>query len=152
MEEYKDLNLVGYLYNKCYGGFTFSDAFLKRLNKCRREEGLEPIPAYRKERTDPMVITLFQEMGREASSGPCSNLKIFWVPDEFLRFVYCDEYDGKESVSVVKSEVYADLLENFLKERETKPELTLDDLEARYHTVKAKLARYDEFLKKVYWV
>jgi hypothetical protein len=149
VEDYSDLNLVGYLYNTCYGGFSFSSKFVAEVNARRVQAGLEPIRSYYEERCDPMFIEVFQKLGWRASSGSAAALKMKLVPDEFLGNIYVSEYDGREDISVVESEVYSDILKKFLAERKTNPSLTLDDLEARYEATKAKLARYREFLDKV---
>jgi hypothetical protein len=151
MEAFADLNLIGYLYNTCYGGFGFSEKFIERLNEIRKEAGLEPVTPTYEGRTDDMVIALFQEMGPSEASGPFASLKLAWVPDVFLEHVYVNEYDGKESISIVDSEVYTKILKTFLEERRRNPSLTLDDLEARYENAKTKLARYSEYHDSLIW-
>jgi hypothetical protein len=149
--DYSDLNLVGYLYNGCYGGFGFSDKFKKRIIAKRGPTSHAPKDHFREDRSDPEYIALFNELGAKASSGDFASLKIRYFPEEFLEFVNVHEYDGLETVGISEPEVYAGLLKNFLAERKRNPELTLDDLETRYTATKAKLARYNEYLNNVVW-
>jgi hypothetical protein len=149
--EFADLDLVGYLYNSCYGGFSFSDTFVARLNEMRAAEGLEPVTdyAYSSEysggRYDPMVIKLFLEMGSGATSGPYAKLKLKWFPREFIEAVYVREYDGMENAAIPFQELKARFLEDFMRERTTNPSLTLDDLETRYKNLLHKQVRYGKF-------
>lgn len=145
-EGYDDLDLVGYLYNACYGGFSFSHLFVRRMNECLKSAGLDrKFSEYSKDRTDPMVIKLFQELGSDDSSGRHAALRIAWVPREFLEHVIHDEYDGIESVKVLFDEIDADLLHDFLEEWKTNSSLTVDDLNQRYITTKAKVDRYKQY-------
>ncbi len=142
---YSDLNLVGYLYNTCHGGFEFSEEFKKRMNDKRVAAGLQPLKYFRDERTDPEYIALFKELGARASSGYCARLAIRYFPEEFLQFVVIDEYDGRESVAICQAEVYEALLKGFMEERARGDALTLEDLDARYIATKGKLERYAEY-------
>jgi hypothetical protein len=149
--QYADLNLVGYLYNTCHGGFEFSEEFKKRMNDKRVAAGLQPLKYFREERVDPEYIALFKELGARASSGYCARLAIAYFPEEFLEFVVIDEYDGRESVAICQAEVYEALLKRFMEERahgkleQEGEQVTLEDLDARYIATKAKLERYAEY-------
>ncbi len=149
MEEYADLDLVAYLYNTCYGGFSFSDEFIERLNEKRKEKGLEPLHTHSDERTDPQVIETFQELGWRKSSGRCARLHIHWFPSEFIGYIITHEYDGVESVGINKDEMDKELLRKFLADYEKDKSLTVEDLKTRYDTLNTKYKRYTEFLQNV---
>ena len=156
--EYADLDLVGFLYNGCYGGFGFSNAFMAQLNERRTAAGLPPTTEYelltsmRSEgRHDPLAIALFLEMGSVAASGSYASIRIIWFPREFIDSVYVKEYDGKETPSIPFLEVKATLLDNFLRERQANPALTLDDLEQRHKNLMTKQAQYEAFQRDWLW-
>ena len=149
MDTYTDLNLVGYLYNICYGGFGFSDEFKKQYNEKYAKGDDKKLRYLDGERTDPDVVALFNELGADVSSGDFADLTIRYFPEEFLKYVDLIEYDGLERVCICKSKVYEALLKNFMEERKKNPELTLDDLEDRYTSTTTKLQRYNEYLKNV---
>jgi hypothetical protein len=151
---YDDLDLIGYLYNACYGGFSFSEEFVRRMNEKRVAAGMETetdtwkFTEYSNERVDPMVIELYQELGSEASSGYYSQIHITWIPREFLKYVDVHDYDGTESVRVDFKDLDSDLLKNFLEEWKANPTLTVEDLNQRYTVAKEKVARYKEYQKE----
>ena len=148
MEEYADLNLVGYLYNRCFGGFSFSDNFVKRINEDRKGTGLNPIMNYCERRTDSDIIALLKEWGSEKSSGSCAKLEVCWIPAEFLKYANIHETGGREVIRVKYNEIYADLLKGFMEERKVNSALTLEDLEKRYAAAEAKIGRYHKFLSE----
>jgi hypothetical protein len=156
--DYADLDLVGYLYNACYGGFGFSKAFLERLNERRVQAGLEPVDRHyafcvsnRKDRTDPIAVQLFEEVGSKASSDNYGRIHIRKFPRRFLGYVETNEYDGKESVWLGNNKIYKDLLKEFVENFRADPTLTAAELERRYAETDAALGRYGEYLTNVYY-
>lgn len=154
--DYADLDLVGYLYNACYGGFGFSKAFVERLNERRVQVGLEPVKEHYapytsnvKARTDPMAVQLFEEMGSKAASGSYSRIHIRKIPRRFLDYVETNEYDGEESVWLDTNQIYKRLLNDFVEEFRADPTLTAAELERRYALTEATLARYNQYLANV---
>jgi hypothetical protein len=83
------------LINNCYGGFGYSDEFVKEFYK---RKGIEP-QEYHEDMTvdNPEVIALFEELGSEFASGSFAQLKIVEIPDG-LKFDV-GEYDGQEWIS-----------------------------------------------------
>ena len=152
MEAYADLDLVGYLYNDCYGGFGFSDEFIKRINKRRAAEGLGAIKgyemSYKKWRADPMFVSLVEEMTPKKAAGDFARICIHWVPREFVDYMVVEEYDGKETVVLPSLEMYGYLLRDFLVEWKADPTLGVAELERRYESMKVKLERYQEFQRE----
>ncbi len=155
-DDYADLDLVGYLYNACYGGFGFSKTFIERLNERRAQAGLEPVEEHYapyasnvKGRTDPIAVQLFEEMGSKASSDSYSRIHIRKFPREFLKYVETSEYDGKESVYLDRSQIHTDLLKGFVKEFRADGSTPACELERRYAMTEAKLSRYEQYLTSV---
>jgi hypothetical protein len=107
---------VKILFNDCYGGFEFSNAFEEEYrarggsmtNGRMFRIGPESI------RCDPLAIAIFEEKGSEWCSGPNSMLEIREIPAIFERYWEVDEYDGNESIRVCVSEAYADILHTFM--------------------------------------
>lgn len=102
------------LYNDCYGGFGFSDAFMEEYARRWPDSGVENSKTRYCEpcRDDDNAISLFDEMGSKWSSGKHGKLKTILVPPG-CKYKY-SEYDGKEDVFAVpdinKDDVVEDLL------------------------------------------
>lgn len=117
------------LYNKCYGGFSFSKAFVKEFNRRHPEE---TINVYTDDyRDDQDAVALFNELGSKASSGKHAKLKSVLVPPGCKYRV--SEYDGMETVYVMpdinKGKILDDLLQMLRPAMEpdtTVPDLSLD--------------------------
>jgi len=106
------------LYNDCYGGFQFSEAFLAEYTKRTGRNmnlfielmliGPESI------RCDPTAIALFREKGSAWCSGPESSIAAFECPVIFERHWEIDEYNGDERVRILVSDALADILHAFM--------------------------------------
>lgn len=86
------------LYNRCYGGFGFSDKFVEEFNRLY-PDAEKPLRDYDDDcavRSDPRIIELFERMGTKEASGDYAELKVSAVPDGFEWSI--NEYDGMESV------------------------------------------------------
>lgn len=100
--------------NKCYGGFGLSD---EAVREYARRAGIEletrksrygpwtdftlngDYWSYRDiERTDPILVSVVEEMG-EAANGSCADLSVIEIPDDVEWKI--DEYDGIEWVAEV---------------------------------------------------
>ncbi|MNS42015.1 hypothetical protein D3C71_1169770 [compost metagenome] len=96
------------LYNKCYGGFGFSDELLAMFG-IYKEEGYSRRAQYTQagaafcdnidNRVKPEVIASVERMGLEAASGECSKLAIYEADDDEI--VSISNHDGYETVHVV---------------------------------------------------
>ena len=89
------------LYNRCYGGFNFSEAAVKRYNELVERTGDPKLSsmACDLKRTDRVMAMVVDEL-KEASHGFCAKLGIAWVDERYEEYVVVDEYDGSESVSI----------------------------------------------------
>ena len=77
--------------NDCYGGFGLSEEANKRYAELSGKECLSwEIP-----RHDPNLIKVVEELGSDAASGFCANLKIVTIEENKY---YIKEYDGLEEV------------------------------------------------------
>lgn len=107
------------IYNDCYGGFLFSNAFTVEYEK----RAGKPLNALRRQfqhcaeslRRDPIAIALLEEKGTEWSSGTCACLLVREIPAIFEHYWTIEGYDGNETVHVNVSEAYADLLHQYME-------------------------------------
>lgn len=110
--------MIKILYNNCYGGFDFSEEF--KAEYARRKG--EPIEArgrlYRRGpdsiRCDPVAVAIFEEFGNERASGPHSAIELCEIPATFAHYWEIEESDGDETVRVIVSEAYADILHTYM--------------------------------------
>ena len=76
--------------NRCYGGFSVSDAVVEKL-------GLES--RYDADRTDARLIALV-EADSKAASGEYASLHVVEIPEEATDYII-NEYDGCETLYIV---------------------------------------------------
>ena len=102
--------------NKCFGGFSLSNAAIQRygelagLNLVSKDKGYNNqwyidsvddekyFSIYNIARDDPKLIQVVEELG-ESSWGSCAQLKIVEIPDNIKWEI--EDYDGQEWVSEV---------------------------------------------------
>ena len=106
------------LYNNCYGGFAFSDAFLEEYKK-RTGKVLDTFKALfrlgaESIRCNPVAVAIFKEKGSEWCSGLDSQIEAFECPVALAKYWEIDEYDGDEHVRVLIAEALADILHTFM--------------------------------------
>jgi len=84
--------------NGCYGGFGLSD---KARQEYQKRTGIikEEYSDYDLERTDPVLVQIVEELGKEAN-GFCSDLYIESFDDDMEGCWSIHEYDGAESISI----------------------------------------------------
>lgn len=88
------------IYNSCYGGFSFSEDFVKFVNE---RSGIE-IDEYiynrddRDIRSDPEIIALVREFGLEKAAGRAAKLVIQKIPPFYAWKI--TEYDGLEHIKI----------------------------------------------------
>ena len=99
--------------NACYGGFSVSNAAMKRYAELMGFEYKAPVKEYYTsyvidangdeisdyeiDRTDPVLVQVVEELGDEAN-GMCSKLKIVELEKGTLYRI--EEYDGFEHIEV----------------------------------------------------
>ncbi len=89
------------VYNGCYGGFSLSDAAMRRYAEIKGMAYDEMTLGSREfERDDPALVQVVEELG-DAANGMCAKLHIEDVPKGTLWRI--DEYDGFESVATQDS-------------------------------------------------
>jgi hypothetical protein len=107
------------LYNNCYGGLNFSDAFValweKRSGKKLDlfKESLKYAPD--SIRCDPIAISIFEENGSDWCSGESSMIALREFPEVFYRYWEIEEYDGDEHVRILVTDAFADILQVFME-------------------------------------
>ena len=115
------------LYNNCYGGFDFSEAFLAEY-KARTGKTLDTFKALFRQglnsiRCDPLAIAILEEKGSALCSGSYSVLAIHEIPAIFSNYWEIDDYDGDEHVRILVNDALADILHTFM---DTNDRATLD--------------------------
>ena len=123
------------LYNDCYGGFDFSDAFLAEFKK-RTGRDLDTQKALfhlgpNSIRCDPIAVAIFEEYGTEWCSGGGAFLAVRELPALFAHYWEIDEYDGNETVRADVNAALVDCLDTFMQTRDTAI------LEKQYAEIKA---------------
>jgi hypothetical protein len=86
--------MVKIVINRCYGGFGLS----KKAFKIVKKLGTEATDDGDIERTDPNLVKVVEELGKEAN-GEYADLGIVNIPDGVQWEI--DYYDGRESVHEV---------------------------------------------------
>ena len=89
------------LYNKCYGGFSYSTKAIEEYNK-RLPAGSTPIDESVEDdirRDDPVMVQVCKELGPKAN-GEYANIAIKELPIKFKNCFYIREYDGRETVHI----------------------------------------------------
>jgi hypothetical protein len=108
------------LYNNCYGDFQFSTEFEEEYSKRTGHPINEHGRLFRigpdSLRCDPTVISIFEEKGSEWSSGPGASLDIREIPAIFEHYWEIDDYDGNETIRIMISEAYTDILHTFMED------------------------------------
>lgn len=84
------------VYNDCYGGF---DLHQKALDEYNKRSGKTIQHAEMIAQTDPILIELVEEMGKEVNSKH-SKLKIAEFPLRYKDFLKWSDYDGLEKITV----------------------------------------------------
>lgn len=84
--------MSGILYNRCHGGFGFSEEckeeYLKRTGR--------KLDEYNVNRSDPELIKLYEEFGSDWMSGLCAKITLKKVSPTLIKYLRIGEYDGKE--------------------------------------------------------
>ena len=88
--------------NRCWGGFSVSQAVLKELGFEKDYGYLEnedfgiKSDNYQQYRSNPRLIEAIEKVGLEEASGDLAVLDIREVPDDVDWYI--DDYDGMESI------------------------------------------------------
>ena len=128
----KGMATIQILYNNCYGDFQFSAAFEEeyraRTGHTISEGGRAFRTGVESIRCDPVAIAIFDEKGSEWSSAPSCSIDIRKIPAVFERYWEIDDYDGNETIRILISEAYADILHTCMEN----PNASLDVLRQQY--------------------
>ena len=96
--------LIEYMYNAKYGGFEFSDDFIKEYKERYGKSFTHPAV-----RSDQNAIALFKERGQwdsclsrviDGEERLMCSIALAKIPTMYLDFVKIHEYDGIESLSI----------------------------------------------------
>jgi hypothetical protein len=99
------------LINSCHGGFGFSEILLQKFNITDGQWGKEghKFCSDLKNRTNPEVIKVVEELGLKESSGQCSCLELIEIYDNDIYKI--EEHDGNEKLIYVGSLITDNLME-----------------------------------------
>jgi hypothetical protein len=102
------------LLNKCYGGYSFSEEFVKHLIYN------DIVPDYTNyhnlQRHDQRVVEEAIKFGLDNASGMCASLEVREVPDGANYSI--SEYDGMESIDHIWIDVHVHELKYGLKQHQ----------------------------------
>lgn len=104
--------MEGVLINDCYGGFSFSKEFEKIL---KNELNLKEYFSHEDYRDHPFVIKTFIEKGSDWMSGRFSKLFLVEVPTRMMKHYRINEYDGMESIYLLRDKAIADMTREYLQ-------------------------------------
>lgn len=85
---------ISIVINRCYGGFSLSDAAVRRWSELWG--GQTETRFYDERRANPALIQTIRELG-DAANGACAELRIVEIPDGVSWQI--EEYDGIEWVA-----------------------------------------------------
>jgi hypothetical protein len=126
------MTTIKILYNNCYGGFSFSPAFVAEFTRRTGGDIYKGLYGARlPARCDTAAVALFEEHGSEWCSGRNAALKVCEIPAVFANYWGINEYDGMETVHVNVDRALADCLETFMNTRDVAA------LERQYATIQA---------------
>lgn len=104
-----------FLVNCCYGGYSFSKAFIDEFEKRHPEKKRSMLLSrISEDRSDPDIVALFEEMGPEKSNGLYANISVVPVKTALAKYVKISEYDGDESIRVDYAAMKADICEKLV--------------------------------------
>lgn len=99
-------NMIGILYNNCYGGYMPSmkaeELYNQRICKTN-DNGTDDdvVPFYQLDRHDPLIVQIFHELGKEFNDEQQgTNIKLVEIPEKYKNYYEIEEYDGVENVVV----------------------------------------------------
>ena len=92
------------LYNNCYGGFSISKTarklYIERKKAQSPDFDEKRYGIYGFCRHDPILIEIYNEIGREMFSDEYSNIIMKEIPNKYSKFYIITEYDGLEDVEI----------------------------------------------------
>lgn len=83
--------------NRCWGGFSLSEAAYKELGL--KWDGYGYAYNSDEKRTDPALIECIEKLGSDKASGSLANVRVVEIPDD-IEFEITD-YDGMEAIEEV---------------------------------------------------
>lgn len=95
-----NVTLIGFIYNKSYGGYDYSELALNEYTKRTGKSLKMGCLGYGGEsRYDPVMINIVLELGKKAN-GPYSSLGVKYIDPKYINYINIKEYDGKETVYI----------------------------------------------------
>lgn len=100
---------VEILYNDCYGGWSPSKKACELYNIKMLKLDTSFVPVMPNnilyvDRHDPVLVQVYRELGREFDEKPVSKTVCGTILMKYVDFYRISEYDGKESVSIDKTQ------------------------------------------------
>jgi len=106
---------VGVMINLSFGGFRFSEKAMKMYCKIKKISYREREEI---ERTDPVMISVVQELGTTCASGGSAELKVMLVPWELRKHYEIPEYDGSEGLDLDLKGYKLEAIKNMITDEE----------------------------------
>ena len=131
------MEVIGVLYNDCYGGFGLTKHFIEEYTK---RTGLVT-SSFSIKRTDRVAVEIFNEKGSSWCSRPCSKIEIEYVPAWLEDYIEVNEYDGAETIFIDKHLAIYDKTKEYI---ETPTPEKLEWLKDQIRTIESAKVTMDE--------
>jgi hypothetical protein len=102
--------------NRCIGGFDYSTMFYKKYKELYGEYNLDN--NLFASRMDEKAINVFESLGSIKSSSILSDLKIYYIPKEMIKYVEIKKDKGCERIIINYNKAYRVLLFNIIDNNE----------------------------------
>lgn len=100
------------MYNKEYGGFSFSKKFCKELEK-RLNITIDSLDESYRDNQEACKLLL--EKGSKWCNGGCSNLQLVSIPKCMADTYEVEEHDGYETIYILKGVAIANETRSYIK-------------------------------------
>jgi hypothetical protein len=116
--------MIGVLYNDCYGGFVISKRVIDLYNI--KMKGINPEHEnilYNEnyylnniKRHDQVLVDVYNQLGNDFNEGDYTNIKVKYIKKKYENCYYISEYDGLESVLIDINKYKLETIKNIVED------------------------------------
>lgn len=103
------------MFNACFGGFGLSDAAMTAYRERCPDAGAD-LDSWGILRHDAVMVEIVRELG-DAANDRYAKIRLQRIPAQFVNFYQIDEYDGMETVVLLRNEYKLDAVKSILRDR-----------------------------------